>query len=55
MFTAVATLQLVEAGKLALDEPIGTYLADYPNEIVASTATARSPVVDRPATAGCSD
>jgi hypothetical protein len=31
MFTAVAVLQLVEAGKLALDDPIGTYLRDYPN------------------------
>ena len=41
MFTAVATLQLVEAGELALDEPIGTYLPDYPNEDVASKVTIR--------------
>ena len=26
MFTAIATLQLVEAGKLALDDPIGKHL-----------------------------
>ena len=41
MFTAVATLQLVEAGKLRLDEPIGTYLPDYPNKDVASRVTVR--------------
>jgi D-alanyl-D-alanine carboxypeptidase len=41
MFTAVATLQLVEAGKLALDDPIGNYLPDYPNKDVASKVTVR--------------
>ena len=41
MFTAVATLQLVEAGKLALDDPIGKYLPDYPNKDVASKVTVR--------------
>jgi D-alanyl-D-alanine carboxypeptidase len=41
MFTAVATLQLVEAGKLALDEPIATYLPDYPNADLASKVTVR--------------
>ncbi len=35
MFTAVATLQLVEAGKLALDDTLGEHLPDYPNEDVA--------------------
>ena len=39
MFTAVATLQLVEAGKLKLDEPIGKYLTDYPNKDLASKVT----------------
>jgi D-alanyl-D-alanine carboxypeptidase len=39
MFTAVATLQLVEAGKLALDDPIGKHLPDYPNEDVAAKVT----------------
>ena len=41
MFTAVAILQLVEDGELTLDEPIGTYLPDYPNEEVASQVTVR--------------
>jgi D-alanyl-D-alanine carboxypeptidase len=41
MFTAVATLQLVEAGKLALDDPIGKHLRDYPNKGVASKVTVR--------------
>ena len=39
MFTAVATLQLAQAGKLRLDEPLGTYLPDYPNKDVASKVT----------------
>jgi D-alanyl-D-alanine carboxypeptidase len=41
MFTAVATLQLVEAGKLKLDDPIGKHLPDYPNKQVAATVTVR--------------
>jgi D-alanyl-D-alanine carboxypeptidase len=41
MFTAVATLQLVEAGTLALDDPIGKHLPDYPNEELASKVTVR--------------
>jgi D-alanyl-D-alanine carboxypeptidase len=41
MFTAVATLQLVEAGKVALDDPIGKHLTDYPNKDVASKVTVR--------------
>jgi CubicO group peptidase (beta-lactamase class C family) len=41
MFTAVATLQLVEAGKLALDDPIGKHLPDYPNRALASKVTVR--------------
>lgn len=35
MFTAVATLQLVEAGKLSLDGTVGQYLPEYPNADVA--------------------
>jgi D-alanyl-D-alanine carboxypeptidase len=39
MFTAVSILQLVQAGKLRLDAPLGTYLTDYPNKDVASKVT----------------
>ena len=35
MFTAVSILQLVEAGKLNLNDPIGKYLTDYPNKEMA--------------------
>jgi D-alanyl-D-alanine carboxypeptidase len=41
MFTAVATLQLVEAGKLELDDPIGAHLPGYPNKQVAAKVTVR--------------
>jgi CubicO group peptidase (beta-lactamase class C family) len=41
MFTAVAALQLAEARKLALDDPVGKHLPDYPNADVASTVTIR--------------
>jgi len=39
MFTAVAVLQLVEAGKVKLTAPLGTYLRDYPNRDVANKVT----------------
>jgi D-alanyl-D-alanine carboxypeptidase len=39
MLTAVAALQLVQAGKLELHAPLGTYLTDYPNADVASKVT----------------
>jgi CubicO group peptidase (beta-lactamase class C family) len=35
MFTAVSVLQLIEAGKLSLDDPIGKHLRDYPNPDMA--------------------
>jgi CubicO group peptidase (beta-lactamase class C family) len=41
MFTAVAALQLVEAGKLALDDTVGKHLRGYPNTDVASKVTVR--------------
>ncbi|MBL8299141.1 MAG: beta-lactamase family protein [Rhodanobacteraceae bacterium] len=41
MFTAVAVLQLVDAGKLDLDGKIGTYLPDYPNRELATQVTIR--------------
>jgi D-alanyl-D-alanine carboxypeptidase len=39
MLTAVAVLQLVQAGKARLDAPLGTYLPDYPNAQLASRVT----------------
>jgi D-alanyl-D-alanine carboxypeptidase len=39
MFTAVAMLQLAQAGKVKLDAPIGTYLKNYPNQQVATKVT----------------
>jgi len=39
MFTAVATLQLVQNGKLKLDGTVGEYLPDYPNKDLASKVT----------------
>jgi D-alanyl-D-alanine carboxypeptidase len=39
MFTAVAIMTLVQAGKVSLDAPLGTYLKDYPNKSVASKVT----------------
>jgi D-alanyl-D-alanine carboxypeptidase len=41
MFTAIAILQLSEAGKLSLDESIGKYLKNYPNQAIASSITIR--------------
>jgi CubicO group peptidase (beta-lactamase class C family) len=35
MFTAVSVLQLVDAGRIDLDAPLGRYLADYPNKAAA--------------------
>src|SRR5262249_32996294 len=39
MFTAVAILQLVEAGKVSLTAPLGRYLTDYPNKDVTAKVT----------------
>jgi D-alanyl-D-alanine carboxypeptidase len=36
MFTGVAIVQLVESGKLALDDPISKFIPDYPNKDVAA-------------------
>lgn len=41
MFTSVAILQLVQAGKLGLDDTIGKHLRDYPNKAVAAEVTVR--------------
>jgi D-alanyl-D-alanine carboxypeptidase len=39
MFTAVAILQLVEAGKVELKAPLATYVPDYPSRDVARKVT----------------
>ena len=39
MLTAVATMQLVQEGKLRLDGTLGTYIPDYPNAEMASKVT----------------
>jgi CubicO group peptidase (beta-lactamase class C family) len=39
MFTATAILQLVQAGKIKLEDPIGKYLPDYPNKDIATKVT----------------
>ncbi len=39
MFTAVSVLQLAQAGKLQLSDPLGKYLTDYPNKDLASQVT----------------
>jgi D-alanyl-D-alanine carboxypeptidase len=41
MFTAVAILQLVQQGKIALDKPIATWWPDYPNHDLAARVTIR--------------
>ncbi|HEY2548430.1 MAG TPA: serine hydrolase domain-containing protein [Candidatus Acidoferrum sp.] len=39
MFTAVSILQLVQAGKINLSDPVGKYLTDYPNKEIATKVT----------------
>jgi D-alanyl-D-alanine carboxypeptidase len=39
MFTAVSILQLVQAGKIKLTDPLGAYITDYPNQDVATKVT----------------
>jgi len=39
MFTAVSVLQLVEAGKIKLTDPVGKYITDYPNQEIATKVT----------------
>jgi len=41
MFTAVAALQLVEEGKLALDDTVAKYIPEYQNRELASNVTIR--------------
>lgn len=39
MFTATAILQLVQAGKIGLTDPVGRHIPDYPNQAIASKVT----------------
>ncbi len=39
MFTAVSILQLVQAGRIALNDPLDKYLPDYPNRELARQVT----------------
>lgn len=39
MFTAVSILQLVQAGKISLDDPVGKFITDYPNKDIATKVT----------------
>jgi CubicO group peptidase (beta-lactamase class C family) len=39
MFTAVAILQLEQAGKIALSDPFGKFFPNYPNKRLAATVT----------------
>jgi D-alanyl-D-alanine carboxypeptidase len=39
MFTAVSVLQLAQAGKLGLNDPLAKYLPDYPNKELAEKVT----------------
>ena len=41
LFTQVAILQLLQKGKLSLDETLGKYLTDYPDPDIASKVTIR--------------
>jgi D-alanyl-D-alanine carboxypeptidase len=41
MFTAVATLQLIDIGKIDLNAPLIRYLPDYPNKELAQKVTIR--------------
>ena len=40
-FTAVAIFQLIQAGKLSLDNTIGKFLPNYPNEVARDSITIR--------------
>jgi CubicO group peptidase (beta-lactamase class C family) len=41
MFTSVATLQLIESGKLGFEDVIAKHIPDYPNKNLASKVTIR--------------
>jgi len=41
LFTAIALMQLVEAGEIELDAPVGRYIPSYRNEVIRNQATVR--------------
>jgi D-alanyl-D-alanine carboxypeptidase len=41
MFTATATMQLIEAGRLSLDDTVGKVMPEYANSAIASKVTIR--------------
>jgi CubicO group peptidase (beta-lactamase class C family) len=41
MFTSIATLQLIESGKLSFDDVIAKHIPEYPNKDLASKVTIR--------------
>jgi len=41
MFTAIATLQLIESGKLSFDDVIAKHIPEYPNKDLAGKVTIR--------------
>lgn len=41
MFTSIAALQLLERGKLSLEDAVGKHLPDYPNKAIADKVTIR--------------
>lgn len=46
-FTAVAIFQLIQAGKVSLDDPIGKFLPNYPNKIVRDSVTIKLLLIHR--------
>jgi CubicO group peptidase (beta-lactamase class C family) len=52
MFTAVATMQLIEAGRIHLNDPVEHFLPDYPNAQFAHEATVQQLLMH---TAGAGD
>src|SRR5262245_16686622 len=52
MFTATAILQLVQAGKIKLTDPVGKHIPDYPNKDIARKVTLHHPLAH---TAGTGD
>lgn len=41
VFTSVAILQLIQEGKVSLDDPVSRYLPNYPNQTLATKVTVR--------------